>query len=350
MEGRFCQQDADGRGFFLSAREGNMNALLRNTVLLVCVWLMLAGVCLAKEVHLKDGSSIDCESVWRRGDKVVVKINRDTMLEFKQDEVDLGRTFPKATAKPRQVRKKKASAAVKQRRAVKPSAAAASSSVQPAAKAAAPPAASRPLPAAKPLPAANPVDSPAPAPSSGAPATVQPESAQPDSADTVAPPDRTDQELKTRQAAEMMANAIQLKDPALLKKAIEAQQLVMPQQSIPAAVASPLILFLVLAVCLLLVVSLWVVFAKAGESGWKCLIPIYNMYVLLLISGKPGWWLLLLFIPLVGSIFHLLAMLTLAERFGRGALFGVGLFLLPMIFFPLIAFGGSQYEDYSPVV
>ncbi|MRR33338.1 signal peptidase I [bacterium] len=118
----------------------------------------------------------------------------------------------------------------------------------------------------------------------------------------------------------------------------------MPQGVGPAAGASLTVLLLVLGIVLLVIVSLWVVFVKAGESGWKCLIPIYNSYILLLISGKPGWWLLLLFIPVVGAVFHLLAMLTLAERFGRGALFGVGLFLLPMIFFPLLAFGGTQYE------
>lgn len=59
-------------------------------------------------------------------------------------------------------------------------------------------------------------------------------------------------------------------------------------------------------------------------------------------NGKPGLWLLLLFIPFVGIVFYLLAMLALAERFGRGAGFGVGLCFLPMIFFPLLAFGGSQ--------
>jgi len=142
----------------------------------------------------------------------------------------------------------------------------------------------------------------------------------------------------------MMANAIQNKDPEMLKKAIAAQQGAMPQGVGPTAGASLTVLLLVLGITLLVIVSLWMLFAKAGEAGWKSLIPIYNMYVLLLISGKPGWWLLLLFIPLVGSIFHLLAMLALAERFGRGALYGVGLFLLPMIFFPLLAFGGSQYE------
>lgn len=325
-----------------------MNSFLRNTVLLLCVLLLPAGVCLAKEVHLKDGSIIDSESVWRRGDKVVVKINRDTMLEFRQDEVDLGRTFPKAAAKPRQVKKKKASAAVRHRRAVKPAAASVAAPSQAAPKAAAPQSAAKPLPTAKPAPsapqppAAAPAPSPAPGP--GARETVRPKPAQTGSAVPASPPDQASQQQKNRQAAEMMAEAIQKKDPELLKKAIAARQGAMQPGGMPSAGVSPMILLLVLGLGLLMLVSLWVVFVKAGEAGWKSIIPIYNMYVLLLISGKPGWWLLLLFIPLVGSIFHLLAMLSLAERFGRGALFGIGLFFLPMFFFPLLAFGGTQYE------
>jgi hypothetical protein len=57
-----------------------------------------------------------------------------------------------------------------------------------------------------------------------------------------------------------------------------------------------------------------------------------------------GWWMFLMFIPLVGVVIYLLAMLSLAGKFRRSELFGVGIFLLPMIFFPLLAFGGSEYE------
>lgn len=325
-----------------------MNSLLRNAVLLVCVCLLMAGVCQAREVHFKDGSIIDCESVWRRSDKVVVKINRDTMLEFQQDEVDLGRTFPKAAVKPRQVRKKKPAGVVRKHRVARASASAASTPVQAAPKAAAPLPAAKPQPAAKPAPsavtppAAAPLPSAAPQPAAGEP--VRPRQEQASSAETASPPDTAVQGRNAGQAAEMMAQAVQSKDPELLKKAIDAQQGAMPKLNAAGAGASLTVLLLVLGLILLVIVSMWVVFAKAGEAGWKSLIPIYNMYILLLISGKPGWWLLLLFIPLVGSIFHLLAMLSLAERFGRGVLFGIGLFFLPMFFFPLLAFGGAQYE------
>ncbi|OGU07276.1 MAG: hypothetical protein A2075_09525 [Geobacteraceae bacterium GWC2_58_44] len=95
---------------------------------------------------------------------------------------------------------------------------------------------------------------------------------------------------------------------------------------------------------LLILSSMWVVFNKAGRSGVISIIPIYNMYILLEISGKPGWWLILMLIPGVGFVFHLLAMLGLAEKFGRGSLYGLGLFFLPMFFFPMLGFGESQYQ------
>ena len=103
-------------------------------------------------------------------------------------------------------------------------------------------------------------------------------------------------------------------------------------------------LLIVLAVSLLMIVSCWVVYEHAGQAGWKSLIPFYNMYVLMEISGKPGWWMFLLFIPLVGLAIYLFAMLSLAKKFGRSELFGVGIFLLPMIFLPILAFGDSRYQ------
>jgi hypothetical protein len=43
-----------------------------------------------------------------------------------------------------------------------------------------------------------------------------------------------------------------------------------------------------LAIVVLIVVSMWKVFVKAGQPGWGCLIPIYNLYLMLKIAGKPG--------------------------------------------------------------
>ena len=98
-----------------------------------------------------------------------------------------------------------------------------------------------------------------------------------------------------------------------------------------------------LAVAVLMIVALWKVFVKAGQPGWACIIPIYNIYILLKIASKPGWWLILLFIPLVNIVIMFLTYLAIAEKFGKGTGFAVGLFFLGFIFFPILAFGSAQY-------
>ena len=98
-----------------------------------------------------------------------------------------------------------------------------------------------------------------------------------------------------------------------------------------------------LAVIVFLVVSMWKVFAKAGEPGWAVLIPIYNAYVYLKIAGKPWWWLLLFLIPLVNLIIMIIATLAFAKAFGKGVGFAIGMIFLGFIFYPILAFGDATY-------
>ena len=44
------------------------------------------------------------------------------------------------------------------------------------------------------------------------------------------------------------------------------------------------------------IASYWIIFTKAGESGWKCLVPIYNLIIMIRIAKKPIWWIILIFI------------------------------------------------------
>jgi hypothetical protein len=105
-----------------------------------------------------------------------------------------------------------------------------------------------------------------------------------------------------------------------------------------------LMLIVELIVAVLIIVSMWKVFTKAGEPGWAVLIPIYNTYVMLKIAGKPGWWLILLFIPIVNLVIGIIAVAGLASNFGKGVGFTVGLILLPFLFYPILAFGSSEYQ------
>ena len=100
----------------------------------------------------------------------------------------------------------------------------------------------------------------------------------------------------------------------------------------------------VLAFIVLILASIWKVFTKAGKPGWACIVPIYNVIVLLEIAGKPLWWILLMFIPLVNLVIGILVAIEIAKKFGQTAGFGVGLALLPFIFYPILGFGEARYQ------
>ena len=98
-----------------------------------------------------------------------------------------------------------------------------------------------------------------------------------------------------------------------------------------------------LAVIIFFVICGWKIFVKAGQPGWACIIPIYNVYIMLKVAGKPGWWIILLIIPLVNIIVGIMATVAFARSFGKSTGFGIGLLLLGIIFYPILAFGSAQY-------
>ncbi len=103
-----------------------------------------------------------------------------------------------------------------------------------------------------------------------------------------------------------------------------------------------IILYLVIA--LLLIVSLWKIFEKAGKPGWASIIPIYNIIVWLEIIGKPWWWILLIFfVPFVNIVLLIIMVHLLSKSFGKGGWFTVGLLFLGIIFYPVLAFGNATY-------
>lgn len=103
-----------------------------------------------------------------------------------------------------------------------------------------------------------------------------------------------------------------------------------------------------LAIAALVIASMWKVFTKAGQPGWGAIVPIYNLYLLCKVVGKPGWWVVLMLIPCVNFVVFLLVMLDLAKAFGKGAGFGIGLWLLSFVFLPILGFGDAQYQKALP--
>lgn len=290
------------------------------TLTLLCLFAM-AGVGHARQVFLKDGSILECESFWRKGNDVFVKVNRDVVVPFSKDEIDLKKTLrlqKKKTVKHAAPAKQAVKAEPKA--AIPPQPTTAGHKKGPAPKVAAQPATTAATTApAKPT-AQQPAKpgKPAPVPTAAKPAPAKPQPVKPVPA-PLPPPLKERPEMPP--APPGMANLAAMSSTVLY-----------------------LAVFISCALIILVIAGNWKVFEKAGVAGWKCLIPIYNLYLLLIIAGKPWWWLILMFIPIVSVVIYLLAMLALAERFGKGPLFGVGLFFLPVIFFPLLGFDSSEYR------
>jgi hypothetical protein len=100
-----------------------------------------------------------------------------------------------------------------------------------------------------------------------------------------------------------------------------------------------------------MIVTYWILFNKAGQPGWAVLIPIYNILIMLKVAGKPWWWIfgfLLAIIPVVGQILIIVLLVliyhSISVNFGKDAGFTVGLVLLPIVFFPILAFGNATYN------
>ncbi len=115
-------------------------------------------------------------------------------------------------------------------------------------------------------------------------------------------------------------------------------------------------LLVLLVFSIIQIVAMWRVYEKAGEAGWAVLIPIYNMYVLARVGDKPEWMGILAalsgFIPFVGPIIgivlYIMISIGVANTFGKGILFGLGLFILPWIFYPILGFGSADAGGPAP--
>jgi hypothetical protein len=111
-----------------------------------------------------------------------------------------------------------------------------------------------------------------------------------------------------------------------------------------------LILAVVLAIVVLMYSALWKIYTKAGKNGWAAIVPIYNVIIFLEIIGKPWWWLFLWMIPYLGLIWSIWGWNLMVKSFGKSSYFTFGIFLLPYIFIPILAFGDSRYRGPAGLV
>lgn len=99
-----------------------------------------------------------------------------------------------------------------------------------------------------------------------------------------------------------------------------------------------------IGIIVLIVAAQWKIFEKAGKPGWASLIPIYSAIVLMEIINKPAIWVLYLFIPFYGFYIAIVSVVELAKVFGKDTGFAIGMLFLPIIFYPMLAFGTAQYQ------
>ena len=173
-------------------------------------------------------------------------------------------------------------------------------------------------------------------------------------------------------------------------------------------IASSIISTLIgIAALVLTLIALWKIFVKAGKPGWHALIPFLNVYdifqigwkrktgiatiilsacggflmflglsVMVVVFGRAAFftymdgrinsnefveyllnmdasavvWIMLFLIGTivlcVGSILLLVAYIKLGAAFGKSGGFQVGLFFLPFIFLPILAFGQATYQGH----
>lgn len=94
-----------------------------------------------------------------------------------------------------------------------------------------------------------------------------------------------------------------------------------------------------MALSILMIVSLWKIFKKAGKPGWASIVPIYNIYIMCEIAEKEWWYVLLSCVPFANIYAMIVLYNGMAKRFGKSGGFVAGMILLPVIFFPMLAFG-----------
>ncbi len=134
----------------------------------------------------------------------------------------------------------------------------------------------------------------------------------------------------------------------------------------------PIIVFLAVVIVIIFIAAAWKILTKAGDYGWKILIPVYGGYCLYKVANSEGifWGIfavsiisnlivtfmagnptLVIVITVIAAVIQLIMQYiyckNMAESFGKGTGFAIGLFLLSPIFFLILAFGSAKYGGVS---
>lgn len=98
---------------------------------------------------------------------------------------------------------------------------------------------------------------------------------------------------------------------------------------------------------ILVAISNYILFKKAGYAGWKSIIPIYNLYIQQCITfgESKGWFILFLLIPVAGPLYSIYLTYCYGKAFGLSDIQAIFYVLFTPLFNLYIAFNdGSRYQ------
>ena len=131
---------------------------------------------------------------------------------------------------------------------------------------------------------------------------------------------------------------------------------------------------IIFAISVLIIIAKWKMFTKAKEDGWKSIIPFYSEWTMCKIVGLSPYWILEMFAvsfisgfidgiagdnSIISSLFSLVSAansiyfviilgISIAKSYGKSSDFSILLILLPVIGYPMLGFGKSEYVGQNP--
>lgn len=100
---------------------------------------------------------------------------------------------------------------------------------------------------------------------------------------------------------------------------------------------------LLIAIVVVFLISIMKVYKKANRNPITAIIPFYNIFPLLEICNLPKMYFVFILIPLFNLIYIYKITEILATSFKKDKKFGIGLFLLPIVYYPILGFSKSEY-------
>lgn len=85
-------------------------------------------------------------------------------------------------------------------------------------------------------------------------------------------------------------------------------------------------------------------FRKANRKSSTALYPIVNLFIVLEIGELSIFWGILFFVPIINIFVLCLMFYKLGTVFNAELPFKIGLVLLPIVFYPMLALGSKRYK------